>query len=86
MVGAVPIYFGSAFVLLCLLAFPFHVALLVLFASLAPLLLFGSASGIAWFAVFCGGCATPLSSTFLNRSFTVLAANRFASGLYGCIF
>lgn len=48
MVGAIPIYFGSAFVLLCLLAFPFHVALLVLSASLAPLLIFDSASVIAW--------------------------------------
>jgi len=48
MVGAIPIYFGSAFVLLCLLAFPFHVALFVLCASLAPLLIFGTASTIAW--------------------------------------
>lgn len=47
-VGDIPIYFGSAFVLLSLLALPFHVALLVLSASLAPLVIFDGASTIAW--------------------------------------
>ena len=47
-VGDIPIYFGSAFVLLSLLALPFHVAILVLSASLAPLVIFDGASSIAW--------------------------------------
>jgi len=47
-VGSVPIYFGGAFVLLCLLTLPFHVALLALAASLAPLLIFDSPASIAW--------------------------------------
>lgn len=47
-VGNIPIYFGSAFVLLCLLTLPFHVALFTLIASLAPLLIFESPSSMAW--------------------------------------
>ncbi len=39
MAGSVPIYFGSAFVLFCLLTLPFHVSIFVLCASLAPLVI-----------------------------------------------
>lgn len=48
MAGSVPIYFGSAFVLFCLLALPFHLTLVVLCASLAPLLIFDTPLSIGW--------------------------------------
>jgi diguanylate cyclase (GGDEF)-like protein len=48
MAGSVPIYFGSAFVLFCLLTLPFHVSILVLCASLAPLLIYDSPLSIGW--------------------------------------
>ncbi|MFQ3208478.1 MAG: diguanylate cyclase (GGDEF)-like protein [Glaciecola sp.] len=48
MVGGVPIYFGSAFVLLCLLALPFHVAFLVLSASTLPLLIYETSIPFGW--------------------------------------
>jgi diguanylate cyclase (GGDEF)-like protein len=48
MAGDVPIYFGSAIVLLCLLALPFHVSVLVLCASMAPLLIYESPFFIGW--------------------------------------
>jgi diguanylate cyclase (GGDEF)-like protein len=48
MAGSVPIYFGSVFVLFCLLALSFHVSILVLCASLAPLLIYDAPLFIGW--------------------------------------
>jgi diguanylate cyclase (GGDEF)-like protein len=48
MAGGVPIYFGSAFVLLCLLALPFRIAFLALCASMLPLLIYDSYMPLGW--------------------------------------
>ena len=48
MAGGVPIYFGSAIVLFCLLALPLRVSVLVLCASMAPLLIYESPLSIGW--------------------------------------
>jgi diguanylate cyclase (GGDEF)-like protein len=48
MAGGVPIYFGSAIVLFCLLALPFRISVLVLCASMAPLLIYESPLFIGW--------------------------------------
>jgi hypothetical protein len=48
MAGGVPIYFGSAFALLCLVALPFRVAFLVLCTSMLPLLIYERSIPLGW--------------------------------------
>ena len=71
MAGSVPIYFGSVFVLFCLLALPFRISILVLCASLAPLLIYDTQLSIGWLHAF-QFAVIAISLQFRVRFLTVI--------------